>query len=144
MGSGWPLGLVAGLMLASPVGFVVGLLIWILKRPRHAVVVACLCQFSGLLILGLGFRDPSAGDEVGWAMCGQILGAVAGVVVALAWPATLRLRPTQCRQCGYELHGNVSGVCPECGTKIADDQLELIRDSSSPRWSNKDDEESNR
>jgi rubrerythrin len=23
-----------------------------------------------------------------------------------------------CRQCGYSLAGNVSGVCPECGTPI--------------------------
>jgi hypothetical protein len=22
----------------------------------------------------------------------------------------------QCRTCGYDLTGNVSGVCPECGT----------------------------
>ncbi|UCC29747.1 MAG: hypothetical protein JSU86_16270 [Phycisphaerales bacterium] len=24
-----------------------------------------------------------------------------------------------CRRCGYNLTGNVSGICPECGTKIA-------------------------
>ena len=26
-----------------------------------------------------------------------------------------------CLQCGYNLTGNVSGVCPECGTSIPDD-----------------------
>jgi hypothetical protein len=26
--------------------------------------------------------------------------------------------PGYCRACGYNLTGNVSGVCPECGTKI--------------------------
>ncbi|HNO78368.1 MAG TPA: hypothetical protein PKN33_09945 [Phycisphaerae bacterium] len=25
---------------------------------------------------------------------------------------------SSCRQCGYDLTGNVSGVCPECGTKL--------------------------
>jgi hypothetical protein len=25
----------------------------------------------------------------------------------------------RCAQCGYDLTGNASGVCPECGTKIA-------------------------
>lgn len=25
--------------------------------------------------------------------------------------------PTHCRFCGYDMKGNVSGVCPECGTK---------------------------
>lgn len=23
-----------------------------------------------------------------------------------------------CRRCGYNLHGNVSGICPECGTAL--------------------------
>ena len=27
-----------------------------------------------------------------------------------------RRRPGQCAECGYDLTGNVSGVCPECGT----------------------------
>jgi hypothetical protein len=26
--------------------------------------------------------------------------------------------PGYCRECGYDLTGNVSGVCPECGTPI--------------------------
>lgn len=29
-----------------------------------------------------------------------------------------RLSPNLCRQCGYDLTGNVSGRCPECGTMI--------------------------
>ena len=28
-----------------------------------------------------------------------------------------RVLPGHCRKCGYDLTGNVSGVCPECGTK---------------------------
>ena len=28
-----------------------------------------------------------------------------------------RPRPGHCRSCGYNLTGNVSGVCPECGVK---------------------------
>jgi predicted Zn-ribbon and HTH transcriptional regulator len=27
--------------------------------------------------------------------------------------------PGQCRNCGYNLTGNVSGICPECGTAVA-------------------------
>jgi predicted RNA-binding Zn-ribbon protein involved in translation (DUF1610 family) len=27
-----------------------------------------------------------------------------------------------CLRCGYDLTGNVSGVCPECGVKIASDK----------------------
>ncbi len=30
-----------------------------------------------------------------------------------------RMRPGYCATCGYDLKGNVSGVCPECGTTPA-------------------------
>jgi len=29
-----------------------------------------------------------------------------------------RILPGRCQKCGYNLTGNVSGVCPECGTRI--------------------------
>ena len=32
---------------------------------------------------------------------------------------TLRSPPGHCQTCGYNLTGDVSGVCPECGTPIA-------------------------
>ncbi len=31
----------------------------------------------------------------------------------------IRLSPNLCHDCGYDLTGNVSGRCPECGTAIA-------------------------
>ncbi len=43
-----------------------------------------------------------------------LLAAAPGVLL-LSWP---RRRPGTCRRCGYDLTGNVSGVCPECGTKV--------------------------
>jgi hypothetical protein len=33
--------------------------------------------------------------------------------------ATRRMASGRCQRCGYNLTGNVSGVCPECGTAIA-------------------------
>ena len=39
-------------------------------------------------------------------------------------------RPSQCGQCGYELRGNQSGVCPECGGDIT--TMKLIRSSIRP------------
>lgn len=35
----------------------------------------------------------------------------------IAWRSTTR-RPGHCRKCQYDLTGNVSGVCPECGTEV--------------------------
>jgi hypothetical protein len=41
---------------------------------------------------------------------------VTGVVLARWLPN--RVRPGYCRKCEYNLTGNTSGVCPECGTKV--------------------------
>jgi len=34
------------------------------------------------------------------------------------WYRNRRLGPGHCQECGYNLTGNVSGVCPECGERI--------------------------
>jgi hypothetical protein len=34
------------------------------------------------------------------------------------WCTPVRIPPGHCQKCGYNLTGNVSGVCPECGEKI--------------------------
>ena len=36
----------------------------------------------------------------------------------LAWRRARMRRPGHCRNCGYDLMGNVSGVCPECGKEV--------------------------
>ena len=62
-------------------------------------------------------------------------------LVALAVPTALvwrrwfrRARPGHCPRCGYNLTGNVSGVCPECGTPwrnagINSGKPEVLKDS---------------
>ncbi|NLE59112.1 MAG: hypothetical protein GX616_12180 [Planctomycetes bacterium] len=38
------------------------------------------------------------------------------VPTAILWLRSRgRIPPGNCRKCGYNLTGNVSGVCPECG-----------------------------
>jgi len=37
------------------------------------------------------------------------------VVAYVRW--TSSRRPGDCQYCGYSLTGNVSGICPECGTQ---------------------------
>ena len=32
-----------------------------------------------------------------------------------------------CHRCGYDLTGNTSGICPECGSRIAEDSPETSR-----------------
>jgi hypothetical protein len=36
----------------------------------------------------------------------------------LWWRDRRRFPSVRCRRCGYDLTGNVSGICPECGTGV--------------------------
>jgi len=47
-----------------------------------------------------------------------LLGVSAAPGVVLLWRHRRRRLPGFCRKCGYNLTGNVSGICPECGTPI--------------------------
>ncbi len=59
-----------------------------------------------------------------WPRALQFFGAL-----LLAWPVTAFVRGPfrryrrrskgQCVRCGYDLTGNVSGICPECGLKLS-------------------------
>jgi hypothetical protein len=42
---------------------------------------------------------------------------------ALFWLGRKRIKPGHCAKCQYDLRGNVSGVCPECGTPVAETKL---------------------
>jgi len=42
-----------------------------------------------------------------------------GAPLAVAWGRErARVPPGHCRKCGYDLTGNISGRCPECGTTV--------------------------
>lgn len=46
--------------------------------------------------------------------------ALLALTAALFWKRSFRrIRPGHCRECGYDLTGNTSGVCSECGEKTA-------------------------
>ena len=44
------------------------------------------------------------------------------IPTALAWRRLRRPVPGHCRKCGYNLTGNVTGKCSECGTTFETDQ----------------------
>jgi len=46
---------------------------------------------------------------------------VFGVVTCLTWRRRPRFRLGHCQGCGYNLAGDVSGVCPECGRALDPD-----------------------
>ena len=72
----------------------------------------------------MGIILPSLGDRATtWAtLLTYGVGAVVGVVsYFVTWKrgeAKERARQGRCLKCGYDLTGNISGVCPECGTAV--------------------------
>ncbi len=40
------------------------------------------------------------------------------IPTAILWRRDRRFRQGHCQQCGYNLTGNESGKCPECGTEV--------------------------
>ncbi len=131
------------------------------EKRGHAIAACCAAGVAGAFALVFDLI-------VTWAVLGKLAAAgmlaripekvwltVLGIVpVALAYLvgrlAYFSVRypvrnpweeswPT-CSNCGYDLTGNVSGVCPECGTKIESDEakeprrdegLEAVRQSRS-------------
>ena len=81
------------------------------------------------------FRDapliPAVGrSSVGITACFPlwlplaVFGVPTGVFWWHAWREDCRIPPGHCQHCGYDLTGNVSGQCPECGTPVPSDGRE--------------------
>ncbi len=96
-------------------------------RPFLTILTACIV-YLGLIFLGQALicEDPSAtgGAKDFFALLflpflSFIYPVLIGVAVFLFLGAKRR-RPEWpcCEQCDYNLTGNISGTCPECGTPI--------------------------
>jgi len=79
---------------------------------RLAIGVAALFAIGGV-ILGLASLD-----NVLWSYCGLWLLWIVGPAIMLLAIRTRGIPPGHCQSCGYDLEGNTSGKCPECGTPL--------------------------
>lgn len=115
-----------GIAVYTPLGYVGvadGLLVaqhWPLPPPGRPRMPFSVGAF--------GFKEPRMRWWFEWVGT-PAAGRVQIPLWALLLPATLgvvilrrrgRVRPGACRLCGYDLTGNVTGRCPECGVSACD------------------------
>jgi hypothetical protein len=82
--------------------------------PSFAVERIPFSMFSGKPFLKRFTRSGVTGIEVPfWLLCLPIL-----LVTAVLWYLKPVVPAGHCRKCGYNLKGNVSGRCPECGMPV--------------------------
>lgn len=84
-----------GAVVLGSIGFVAGFFGPILLTP----------QANQGPLLGIFITGP----------LGFLLGAVGGLIFSVV-RAKNKPKPGSCRTCNYDLTGNTSGTCPECGT----------------------------
>jgi hypothetical protein len=88
--------------------------------PRHRRAIAFMLFSIAVFAAAAGSLDAAPGvlfrpELRVRAFCGPVF-LIAASAVLVAWPARQTPVGRHCRVCGYDLTGNVSGRCPECGT----------------------------
>ena len=97
----------------------IALMIWVLVYAGHLIIVEYLIRnldgsgrdFCQNYLFGSGKEMV----DLGW-----VLAALAPDHIAMERAAQLRKKLPNCEKCEYDLTGNVSGVCPECGTAMSE------------------------
>ena len=88
------------------------------RRLKLANGDPCLgCQSSRhIFVVYWSYEVP---NWLAWSGCGAASLALIGPLLLRPWLQRCK-SVWQCQKCGYDLTGNVSGVCPECGRKTAE------------------------
>ena len=86
------------------------------RMRRCAAIVVLSAMGLALTMLGRGdaWRRLLDDDPGGWGVIGILMGTALFAQAMLHRPR----RAGACGSCGYDLRGNVSGVCPECGSNV--------------------------
>jgi predicted RNA-binding Zn-ribbon protein involved in translation (DUF1610 family) len=92
------------------------------RQPIGSALCAWFIVYVGTVIVGvqiakLGLTDPIATMNTAMGI-GVLLGGLTAIVVRLLLRPLSKPKPGICASCGYNLTGNVSGVCPECGARV--------------------------
>lgn len=92
------------------------------KRPSVRRIVMWLGAGVCLLIVGLAVKDLTIMRETGRAIGANVLVfyltplLLVSLLTMFLWRRERAYGRGFCQACGYDLTGNVSGICSECGT----------------------------
>lgn len=90
-------------------------------RARTAVPLAIVAGLTANIVAQVLFAGGGPGACVGFVLLpGYCVGAALGGAALSRFVRRTRYCPGRCDRCGYDLTGNVSGVCPECGKPVDD------------------------
>jgi hypothetical protein len=99
--------------------------VWSLANVVRLAIISCV--YVILLVIELWDDPPSPSYRWKCPSCGLLFNAPARDVSGI--PAG-KESDRRC-QCGYDLTGNVSGRCPECGKPVRnEDQQEKVQETS--------------
>lgn len=106
------------------------------QRQSRLTLAFAVVAFAAVAFTLVSTASPRHNARQWWSLvCFGTMGALA-LYQWLRKPAVheelanFAADPRHCGRCGYDLTGNVSGICPECGWKIPQGDLDI----DSPNW----------
>ncbi|MBI5863398.1 MAG: hypothetical protein HZB38_02580 [Planctomycetes bacterium] len=119
--------LATGVVTVGLIGWLLDLVrarrrVWWFIWPPLALVIGFITVASYPSYARAIAKNGSIEAYVFFSLNGALTLASIGLLIVTALIRLLRRRqkPGECRRCFYNLHGNTSGRCPECGTPIAE------------------------
>ncbi|HOB73487.1 MAG TPA: SdpI family protein [Phycisphaerae bacterium] len=94
---------------------------WYRINRLAAIWTIVYLAIAGMVCAGLILHGIT-GPQLGWFGAAALLGLVPVMLVLIIYTeANFAGKPAgkPCETCGYNLTGNVSGTCPECGSPIS-------------------------
>ena len=99
----------------------------------HAIIRQLVEALFGLMVLVIGvfflvllLKGNATGTSLRYIGAGSLI-LLGGRRIQLSWNALHmllvldeRMQDELCHKCDYNLTGNVSGVCPQCGVKVCE------------------------
>jgi len=97
---------------------------WVPTLTLHPLALVATNMAMHVFSVQIGIRDSNVfAPAVSLSIFGGAQWYFLGVLVVWLYHRSRRASESDatCRRCGYDLTGNVSGVCPECGMAIPED-----------------------